>query len=67
MNTTVEAIYEHGIFKPISNVPATLKEYDRVTITIKTPGEDLETEFAEWERASDQDLSAFEQKLEEMG
>ena len=34
--TTLEAIYENGIFKPISSVPETLKEHARVRITIET-------------------------------
>ena len=35
MNTTLEAIYENGIFKPISSVPNTLKENERVKIIIE--------------------------------
>ena len=37
--TTLEAIYENGIFKPVSRVPATLKEYERVKLTIETEKE----------------------------
>jgi len=33
--TTLEAIYENGIFKPISSVPNTLKEHERVRIIIE--------------------------------
>ncbi len=34
--TTLEAIYENGIFKPMSDVPQMPKEHDRVTLTIET-------------------------------
>ena len=34
--TTLEAIYENGIFKPISGSRPTLKEHERVRITIET-------------------------------
>jgi predicted DNA-binding antitoxin AbrB/MazE fold protein len=65
MHTTLEAIYENGIFKPLSNVPATLKEHERARITIETKGgEDLESELAQWEDASDEDWLKFEQSLE---
>ena len=61
MSTTLDAIYEHGIFKPVSGVPPTLKEKARVKITIETDEEfDLKTEFREWEAASDEDSLAFE-------
>lgn len=33
--TTVEAIYENGIFKPVSSVPKTLKEHERVKVIIE--------------------------------
>lgn len=65
MHTTLEAIYENGIFKPLSDVPETLKEHERVRIIIETKsGEDLESEFAQWEDASDEDWLKFEQSLE---
>jgi predicted DNA-binding antitoxin AbrB/MazE fold protein len=68
MSTTVEAIYEHGIFKPVSGVPATLKENERVRITIVTDEESsLTAEFAEWDAASDEDMLSIERKLEEIG
>jgi len=55
--TTLEAIYENGIFKPISRVPNTLKEHERVRIIIETDtDEDLQTEINQWEAASDEDL-----------
>lgn len=66
MTTTLEAIYENGIFKPISQVPENLKENERVRIIIETKiDKDLENEFAEWETASDEDFLKFEQSLEE--
>ena len=37
--TTVEAIYENGIFKPVSGVPANLKEHERVRIIIESETE----------------------------
>jgi predicted DNA-binding antitoxin AbrB/MazE fold protein len=52
--TTLEAIYENGIFKPISSVPKTLKEHERVRIIIETD-EDLQAEINQWEAASDED------------
>lgn len=52
--TTIEAIYENGIFKPISSVPNTLKEHERVRIIIETD-EDLKAEINQWEAASDED------------
>ena len=39
--TTVEAIYENGIFKPVSSVPAYLKEHERVKIIIENETEDV--------------------------
>lgn len=33
--TTLEAIYENGIFKPLSSVPKTLREHERVRIIIE--------------------------------
>ena len=38
---TVEAIYENGIFKPISRVPESLKEHERVKIIIENDAENL--------------------------
>jgi predicted DNA-binding antitoxin AbrB/MazE fold protein len=64
--TTLEAIYEDGIFKPLSRVPRELKEHDRVRITIETGDNDeLISEFAEWEAASEQDLNRLENSLGE--
>ena len=31
--TPLEAIYENGIFKPVSSVPKTIKEYERVRLS----------------------------------
>ena len=63
--TTLEAIYENGIFKPLAGVPKNLKEHDKVRITIETDSdEDLRFEFEHWEAASDLDLIQFENKLE---
>ncbi len=39
MTTTLEAIYENGIFKPVTNVPPTLREFERVKIIIETETE----------------------------
>lgn len=64
MSTRVEAIYEHGIFKPVSSVPASLKENEHVRIIIETDADNLNDEFAQWEAASDEDFLTFEQKLE---
>lgn len=56
--TTLEAIYENGIFKPVSGVPQTLKEHERVRITIEThTKEDLQAEMNQWEAASDEDAA----------
>ena len=64
--TTLEAIYENGIFKPLSSVPETLKEHERVRIIIETDvEEDLQAELTQWEAASDEDFLKFEQSLEE--
>jgi len=58
--TTLEAIYENGIFKPISSVPPTLREHERVRIIIETDSDkDLQTEINQWEAASDEDLLKF--------
>lgn len=66
MNTTLEAIYEHGIFKPLTGVPATLKENDRVRIIIETDtDEDLQSEIDQWDAASNEDFLKFEESLEE--
>ena len=64
--TTLEAIYENGIFKPTSSVPDTLKEHERVRIIIETEtDEDLQAEINQWEAASDEDLLKFEKSLGE--
>ncbi len=64
--TTLEAIYENGIFKPISSIPNTLKEHERVRIIIETDtDEDLQSEINQWETASDEDLLKFENALGE--
>ncbi|MGH9946583.1 MAG: antitoxin AF2212-like protein [Pyrinomonadaceae bacterium] len=64
--TTLEAIYENGIFKPVSGVPGTLREHARVRITIDTDDEtSLRKEFSDWEAASDEDLADFEKSLGE--
>ncbi|GEM_PF-3620730 len=68
MGTTVEAIYEHGIFRPVAGVPVALKENERVKITIVTDDEaDLAAEFEQWDAASDEDMLAFERNLEGVG
>jgi predicted DNA-binding antitoxin AbrB/MazE fold protein len=36
MTTTLEVIYENGIFKPLSGVPETVKEHERMKIVIET-------------------------------
>jgi len=64
--TTLEAIYENGIFKPVSGVPGTLREHERVRITIEThDDEELLTEMAQWELASEEDFMKFEESLGE--
>ena len=66
MTTTLEAIYENGIFKPVSSVPKNLKEHERVQIIIETEVDnDLESEFIEWETARDIDFAKFEETLGE--
>jgi predicted DNA-binding antitoxin AbrB/MazE fold protein len=56
MNTILEAVYENGIFKPISSVPETLKEHERVRIIIETDtDEDLQAEIKQWEAGSYED------------
>lgn len=66
ITTTLEAIYENGIFKPVSSVPENLKEHERVRIIIETETDkDLESEFTEWERGSDMDFAKFEETLRE--
>lgn len=64
--TTLEAIYENGIFKPLSSVPQTLKEHERVRLIIETDtDEDLQAEINQWEAASDEDFTKFEESLGE--
>lgn len=64
--TTLEAIYENGIFKPLSSVPETLKEHERVRIIIETDTEeDLQAEIGQWEAASDEDFLKFEESIGE--
>ncbi len=66
MNTTLEVIYENGIFKPVSSVPKTFREHERMRIIVETElDEDLENEISQWEAASDEDFLKFEQSLEE--
>ena len=36
MNTTLEVIYENGIFKPISSVPKTFREHEIMRIIVET-------------------------------
>ena len=65
MSTTVEAIFEHGMFRPISEVPVELRERERVRITIETSIDDqLATEFAEWDAASVEDTRAIGRKID---
>ena len=65
MATTLEVIYEDGIFKPVSSVPKTFKEHERMKIIIETDfDEDLENEISQWEQASDEDFLKFEKSLE---
>lgn len=66
MTTTLEVIYENGIFKPVSSVPKTFKEHERMKIIIETDfDEDLENEILQWEQASDEDFLKFDKSLEE--
>ncbi|MGI8467787.1 MAG: antitoxin AF2212-like protein [Pyrinomonadaceae bacterium] len=63
--TTLEVIYENGIFKPVSSVPATLKEHERMRIIIETDDEDLRGEIEQWDAASDEDFVKFGQSIGE--
>ncbi len=64
MATTLEVIYENGIFKPISPVPAEVKENEKIKIIIETDvDENLKREFADWEQASEEDSLKFEKIL----
>ncbi|NJM52536.1 MAG: antitoxin family protein [Blastocatellia bacterium] len=36
MTTTLEVIYEDGIFKPLSSVPESFKEHERMKIIVET-------------------------------
>lgn len=64
--TTLEAIYENGIFRPVSDIPQTIKEHDRVRLIIETDTEeDLRAELEQWETASDEDYARFEESLGE--
>jgi predicted DNA-binding antitoxin AbrB/MazE fold protein len=36
MTTTLEVIYENGIFKPVSVVPNIFKEHEKLNITVET-------------------------------
>jgi len=61
---TLEAIYENGIFKPVSDTPLNFTEQEHVRITIETDTEEaLLGEFAQWDAASAADLSNFEELL----
>ncbi len=52
---TLEAIYENGIFKPVSSAPLNFKEHEHVRIIIESDTEeDLQAEFVQWEAASDE-------------
>jgi predicted DNA-binding antitoxin AbrB/MazE fold protein len=62
--TTVEAIYENGIFIPASGVPKSLKEHEQIKIIIENEiDEDLESEIAQWEAAGDGDFLKFEKSI----
>lgn len=63
--TTIEVIYENGIFKPVSSVPPTLKEHERIRIIIEDGDEELRGEFEQWDAASNEDFLRFEANLEE--
>jgi predicted DNA-binding antitoxin AbrB/MazE fold protein len=66
MATTLEAIYENGIFKPVTTVPPTLREFERVKIIIENDfDDDLQREIAQWEAASDEDFLKLEKSFEE--
>lgn len=62
--TKLEAIYENGMFRPVSSVPQTLKEHERVRIIIEADiDENLQAEIAQLEKASDEDLLKFDEFL----
>ena len=64
MTTTLEVIYENGIFKPVSSVPKNFRENVKMKIIIETDfDEDLENEISQWETAGDEDFLKFEDKL----
>lgn len=64
--TTLEAIYENGIFRPTTSVPESLREHDRVRITIESNTDtDLISEFRSWEAASDEDYLNIEKSFGE--
>jgi predicted DNA-binding antitoxin AbrB/MazE fold protein len=44
MTTTVEAIYENGLLRPLAALP--LKEHQRVTVTVKDQESDKEEMLA---------------------
>ncbi len=61
---TLEAIFENGIFKPVSGVPQSLKEHDRVRLIIETDtDEELMAELDQWGAASDEDALKIENDL----
>ena len=39
MTTTLEVIYENGIFKPVSSVPKIFREHEKMKIIIETETE----------------------------
>ena len=48
MNTTLEVIYENGIFKPVSSVPKSFREHERMRIIVETEFDEvLESEIAQ--------------------
>lgn len=64
--TTLEAIYENGIFRPVAEVPKSVKENETVRIIIETDSdEELLAEFAQWDEAGERDAVRFESSLGE--
>jgi predicted DNA-binding antitoxin AbrB/MazE fold protein len=64
LTTTLEVIYENGIFRPISSVPQNFREHEKLKIIIENNyNEELESEFAQWEQASDEDFIKIEESL----
>ena len=58
MKKSVEAIYEHGVFRPLE--PVDLPEHQRVQLTVADEEEWLDRDYMEWAASQVQETVSLE-------